>query len=468
MNVIENIIEILGNGDIKKEEGLEKCLDVILPRKKEGFKYSHSDIERHLLTLRDEIQSIQMQNNDEFDQVLDESTYVEMQNLYQNLHNIQLEVMRLQCDIAFTKEQYDTMVATCDNPTVQNHRNILNREAELRKIKKQIIYKPLVDFYDRFTKFLQSTETVMRGVCLNPANFTNNQQLFDWLQYKQLIFLIRSTGRSILELDRFERLYQSDIQIIDISFKQPLDQMNFDDFIQLYEDCSLETQVEVLYGNSQRPVIFNELKLVDIAIQSIIGSSEPVSYTILDVYYRRLRLVVIEFTRILIDMNMNYIDAYLTKGINVDILNGDVYATLTGPQEGTQQKPTFAYSPQEYITQIGQHLLTLRAQTEPYDRSENGYLRFALQNSMDQMSSLKEVNPKMYSSITGVVMRAITHLCIKSVLGRTGQSILSKLTPDGRRQLSTDVLYLDNVLDDLGLLDLQDPYVIKFKSLLTQ
>ena len=128
----------------------------------------------------------------------------------------------------------------------------------------------------------------------------------------------------------------------------------------------------------------------------------------------------------------------------------------------------YAFSPQEYITQIGQHLLTLRKQTEKYDQMEHD--KRPLELALRSLSTLEfiEFGVKSCKKVTEIVLKCIARLCIRSFLGRTSNSVMSRLTENGRRQLSTDALYLDNVLEDLGALNTNEANVMKFKALLIE
>lgn len=464
---MEEIIDIITNYSTDKQLGLEKCLDVILPKKEDGSIYSFDEIDVNLHRLRDEITSIRSENNDLFDEILnDDETKTKLKNLYENLHNVQLQVMKLQCDIAFTKEQYNTVVNTCDNTKVQNYRDILNKEKEVKKNRKQLRYKSVVDFFDLFSSYLSTAELNFRSYLISHRSTVNyKQQMFDWSKYHQLLYLIRACGKAIIDSDRVERLYQSQADIKEIFFQQPVNQLDFNNFVEFFDTYSLETQIDLSLARYNHKLSLKDyLKLPDIS--DIIKSTELINYQILNDSLKKLMSLNVSFTQSMIEINMDYIEAHLTDGINIDKLNGGENATIS-PLEEQQTLPQYAFSPQEYITQIGQHILTLRKQTEPYDTVENGYLKFGLETAIKEIPSLNTLHINICCSITEIIMRSIARLCVQSLLGRTSQSILSKLTSNGKRQLSTDVLYLDNVLEDLKLLDTEDPNFTKFKSLLT-
>lgn len=435
-----------------------QIIDYLLP-KKDGS-YTIQDIESRLALVHDQIEEVEHECNNQFETNLDPKTLTQLQNLYRNLHDTQLDVMKLQCDITFTREQYDSVISVCDNPSIKERREIVKKEAILRESLQRMKYSPVLEFFDRFADHLALVADNCQKSSLSLAS--NYLQVFDWTYYHQAIFSLRACGRAMIEISQFERIYLSNIDISEISFKQPISEIDFNNFIQFHDTYSLDSQLIIGRRSNQRQS-FREFKS-DPIIESLAKLKEPETCVVFQPLVTKLRSTTIKWCKILVDINMNYIEAHLTDGINIDKLNGGENAGLMLQEE--QQLPLYAFSPQDYITQIGQHLLTLRKQTEQFDGNDVGPLKFALE-SLEQSQEIS-IDVRSYKSVTEIIMRCIVRHCIRSLLARTNNSILSRLTVNGRRQLATDALYLDNVLEDLGLLDASEPNVEKFKSLLVQ
>lgn len=452
---VESILQSIINSTEKLT--VNAILDVVLP-KKDGS-YSITDIENQLCLFRDEIESLQHESSNYFDTLLDTNITDKFQNMYQRLHNVQLDVMKLQCEIAFTKEQYDAVSATCNNPIVRERKEMLIIENNLRKTLQQSKFEPIKEFFDRFAIFLEATTTNCTKIC--SYNSSNYLQFFDWTHYHSVIFLLRACGKALIDLGKFERLYQSDLDIVDMTFKQPLDQMDFKNFIELPESCPLESHLEITLREGPHRQEFKEI-LTNPDIMVLLSSETPANYLVFEPLREKFKSITINCCKLLINLNMNYIEAHFTDGINIDKLNGgdDVDSS------DQQPLPLYAVSPQEYIIQIGQHLLTLRKQTDQFESPSNESLKRSLE--FLQQAQDFPIDIQVQATVTDIVMRCIARHCIRSLLGRSSNSILSKLTPKGRRQLATDALYLDNVLEDLGLLDNNEPNIHKFKSLLSQ
>ncbi|XP_974190.1 conserved oligomeric Golgi complex subunit 7 [Tribolium castaneum] len=107
--------------------------------------------------------------------------------------------------------------------------------------------------------------------------------------------------------------------------------------------------------------------------------------------------------------------------------------------------PDYSFTPQEYITQIGQYLMTLPQHLEPFLFRDNPSLSCALK-AVDQE----------YST-AGETEGALAHVFLTFIARRTCQGfcerILSicELSQAASRQLAHDIGYLENVLQDLGI-----------------
>lgn len=453
MTIKEDIKSIVENIEDLDSESL---LRVLLPKK--SGSYSIEEVQDRLYLFRDEIEDLQRDSNNVFDATISEETFNQLKNLYQKIHNTHLDVLRLQCQIAFTKEQYEEVNMIRVNPIVRERQEIASREEHIRRSLQQMKFGPVKEFFDKFATYLRNSVADCRKVSSHYA--ANYLQLFDWTQYHQAIFLLRACGKALIDISKFERIYQSDLVIDSITFKQPIEHMDFNNFIEFQDTYSIESQLEFNVGSNQK----RELKdlLLEPSLMAIVNSNRPIDYVVFESLHSRFKSTTVECCGLIIELNMNYIEAYLTDGINIDKLNGGENASLTSMDD--QNMPLYALSPQEYITQIGQHLLTLRKQTEQFDNMNNESLRYGLL-SLSEAQNIP-INVESYKTVTEIIMRCTARHCVRSLLARTNNSIISKLTQNGKRQLATDALYLDNVLEDLGLLDPTEPNVEKFKNLL--
>ncbi|XP_030837480.1 conserved oligomeric Golgi complex subunit 7 [Strongylocentrotus purpuratus] len=109
--------------------------------------------------------------------------------------------------------------------------------------------------------------------------------------------------------------------------------------------------------------------------------------------------------------------------------------------------PTFSLSPQEYITKIGQYLMTLPQQLETCTSQDNPAMEKALEASQlpfPPSPGSPEV-AHLADYWIGSVARATMHMYVEVILR------INELTQQAARQLSTDIDYLCNVVDALGI-----------------
>ncbi|PSN54981.1 Conserved oligomeric Golgi complex subunit 7 [Blattella germanica] len=108
--------------------------------------------------------------------------------------------------------------------------------------------------------------------------------------------------------------------------------------------------------------------------------------------------------------------------------------------------PDFSFVPQEYITQIGQYLMTLPQHLEPFLLQDNPSLTLALQVADAEYGML-------YGETEGGFADILLCIIARGTCQTYCDNILSicELGPSSCKQLATDIDYLGNVLEDLGL-----------------
>jgi len=115
--------------------------------------------------------------------------------------------------------------------------------------------------------------------------------------------------------------------------------------------------------------------------------------------------------------------------------------------------PDFSFSPQEYITQIGQYLMTLPQHLEPYMTSENPSLSRAFQERVfpfcvGGISSRSKETENDSNTPADFLLS-----CIAKATCHTYQDHILKipsLSINSTKQLYTDIGYLGDILEDLG------------------
>jgi len=112
----------------------------------------------------------------------------------------------------------------------------------------------------------------------------------------------------------------------------------------------------------------------------------------------------------------------------------------------TSEMPDFSFSPSEYITCVGEYLMTLPQHLEPYMSQDNAALNRAFRESVFPGSS--EVASASQQSPADFLLG-----CISTSTCSTYYSYIASiptLTNNSARQLAVDISYLGDILDDLG------------------
>ncbi|KOX76079.1 Conserved oligomeric Golgi complex subunit 7 [Melipona quadrifasciata] len=106
--------------------------------------------------------------------------------------------------------------------------------------------------------------------------------------------------------------------------------------------------------------------------------------------------------------------------------------------------PDYSFAPQEYITQVGQYLMTLPQHLEPFLLRENPSLTQALKAADPQYAQ-----SSTESGFTGILLEIIAKETCQMFLDQTLG--ICQLSSAACKQLATDIDYLGNVLEELGL-----------------
>lgn len=115
----------------------------------------------------------------------------------------------------------------------------------------------------------------------------------------------------------------------------------------------------------------------------------------------------------------------------------------------TEDLPTFSLSPQEYITNIGQYLMSLPLHLEPFVTQEDPALEMALHAGKlpfppEQGDDLPELD-NTADYWLGSIARATMQTYCDAIM------LIPQLSTRSTKQLATDIDYLSNVMDALGL-----------------
>ncbi|KAK3085428.1 hypothetical protein FSP39_003139 [Pinctada imbricata] len=133
------------------------------------------------------------------------------------------------------------------------------------------------------------------------------------------------------------------------------------------------------------------------------------------------------------------------KAYLLEVSTMEIWTSKSAGGALTSDLPTFSLSPQEYITKIGQYMMTLPQHLEPFTMQDNPAVLVALKHGKLPYTDETELPEHPADLWLESIARGSMHLYGEQILK------IPELTPHASKQLITDVDYLCNVLDDLGL-----------------
>ncbi|KAH9527270.1 Golgi transport complex subunit 7 [Dermatophagoides farinae] len=162
----------------------------------------------------------------------------------------------------------------------------------------------------------------------------------------------------------------------------------------------------------------------------------------------------------LIKINAKDIDQAMFNYVQIQLNNFDIFIEKSLAEHDTvdniELDESTTYTPNEYVTQIGQYLLLLPQHLEPFNLNENSSFKVALQYCTDIFRS----SPNESIAPTELLLEFVQRKTIQSFLDHI-QNIsmtikskrIGKLPVRIRKQIAIDVSYLLAVCEDLGLIN---------------
>lgn len=256
----------------------------------------------------------------------------------------------------------------------------------------------------------------------------------NWNLIQQTLFAFQIIGEFLLQLENFQQQVLINLQENEKMLAQHGSSYfyRFDIFIlNLDQDEELKSKVNDF---SQSP---NTEKKCPSCLNKVYDESEKFAKTI---------------AKAICEAIMSYVQAYLAN------LFTSVRQQMEAEAKGLTSEVDSGTSPHEYITQIGQYLLTLPQHLEPFNPTDNAAIGAALQHSA-QVFICDSSEPLDYTDmLLDSVLQQTTLSCIDNVLKLTKLSSQNgddqgrqKMSGFTRKQLGVDLSYLSAVFEDLGL-----------------
>lgn len=205
------------------------------------------------------------------------------------------------------------------------------------------------------------------------------------------------------------------------------------DFMQIIEKCEKKifAFMEPKEGDTNNSTICNQRILVhNTKARNILMPSVEANSSVFTKELQTLQKVAVEIHDCVLKHIFVYIEAQFKQ----------VEFTMKQHSEG-YDLPDYSYAPQEYITQIGQYLLTLPQHLEPLLLSPSPALKCIMEFCEDKYKGEKACADVLLF----LIVEETTAMYQEKI-----DEILS-LSASGAKQLATDIEYFGNVLEEMSL-----------------
>ncbi|KAF2904970.1 hypothetical protein ILUMI_01213 [Ignelater luminosus] len=233
----------------------------------------------------------------------------------------------------------------------------------------------------------------------------------DWNLFQLCLSLLQNTGEVLLNIQQLEKDLTATVL-----------ELNQTDTVVEYKHLLLNTTERKEYESLVKCVMEGtQLSLLDHVTVEFSKLCSDIHYTMYQVVFTPIPLQL------------------------ASIQNPKLWAQVNDALLGNTDLPDYSFSPQEYITQIGQYLMTLPQHLEPFLFRENPSLTCALKAVDQEYNDANDVEGALADVLLGIIARGTCQAYCDQILS------ICELSHSASRQLAHDIRYLGNVLEDLGL-----------------
>lgn len=239
----------------------------------------------------------------------------------------------------------------------------------------------------------------------------------DWNLFQMCLTLMQTIGDLLGQIQQFEKSLVIDITETNNKLQSTTVSV-FNQYKKLLLNASSQTDLENLVSSFQK----EEQTILDPIIKSINKLCSDLHRATYEVIFAPI------FTQLLL---VQKAPAWSTETNKMTQLSADL--------------PDYSFAPQEYITQVGQYLMTLPQHLEPFLLRENPSLTHALKAADPQYDAQSSTESGFTGILLDIIAKGTCQMFLDQTLG------ICQLSPAACKQLATDIDYLGNVLEELGL-----------------
>ncbi|OAD53599.1 Conserved oligomeric Golgi complex subunit 7, partial [Eufriesea mexicana] len=261
-----------------------------------------------------------------------------------------------------------------------------------------------------FNKYLEKYQAAIRQLERRKVKHE------DWNLFQMCLTLMQTIGDFLGQIQQFEKSLVTDI--IEASNKlQSTTGSVFNQYQKLLLNTSSQNELENLTASFLK----EEETILDSIIKSIHKHCSDLHRATYEVIFAPILTQLLQVQKA---------PAWSTEANKMTHLSADL--------------PDYSFAPQEYITQVGQYLMTLPQHLEPFLLRENPSLTQALKAADTQYAQ-----SSTESGFTGILLDIVAKETCQMFLDQTLG--ICQLNSAACKQLATDIDYLGNVLEELGL-----------------
>jgi len=291
------------------------------------------------------------------------------------------------------------------------------------------LFEALKLYFKNYLKEFSRVLTNLREKC--PAAGSLGVEGEDWSWFQNSLRIIQTCGDLLIQLDELDLTLMSDMVRSVTPHCHPS------------SPSKDRTDSNVVSAFHNYPKLLLGSREDRSALERLYTSlDEGDSQSVLEDSRKQLCLLSVEVHQFAFDIVFAPLRSQLA-----DIPNMHSWQSETAGGALASELPSFSLSPQEYITKAGQYLLTLPLQLEPFTLEENPSLIAALKHGKLPHATEQDLSSAEHLADVWLesVARGTMHTYCEQVLK------INKITKMATKQLITDINYLSNVLDDLGL-----------------
>lgn len=237
----------------------------------------------------------------------------------------------------------------------------------------------------------------------------------DWNLFQMCLTLMQSIGDFLGQIQQFEKSL-----VIDITESYNKLQSHtagpFNQYKKLLLEPAGQTELEGLVASFQK----EDKTILDSVVKLIYKLCSDLHHATYEVIFAPI------FTQLLL------------------VQKAPAWSAESNQMHLSSDLPDYSFAPQEYITQVGQYLITLPQHLEPFLLRDNPNLTLALKAADPQYAQ-----GSAESGFTGILLDIIAKGTCQ--MFQDQMLAIGQLSPIACKQLATDIDYLGNVFEELGL-----------------